>query len=252
MTSQKILPVTFQVDVKKLTLSKHHADPHNPQPAEPSIFFHKRGTPFFADRPPGSSYRPRRVESKGAAGISRQPITLRFVGYPTFPVGCAGFIVSYRLHTHNKKNMPTMGDVRHSLCRHPWQSCADSGATLPLSTSWPALRSLGYCFFTRGGEFCRSFYQCSLKRCFPTMDKICHHLCRRSSLFSAHPGATRELATSWAMPGTRRLFIFTQGGLFLAWKIPPFKKIREGQHMSDVGHGVAARGSLPPVPPQSA
>ena len=84
-----------------------------PQPTtdKPSIFFQKRGTPFFADRPPGSSYRPRRVESKGAAGISRQPITLRFVGYPTFPVGCAGFIVSYRLHTHNKKNMSTMGDV---------------------------------------------------------------------------------------------------------------------------------------------
>jgi hypothetical protein len=57
-----------------------------PQPTtgQTSIFFQKRGTPFFADRPPGSSYRPRRVESKGAAGIPRQPITSRFVGYPTF------------------------------------------------------------------------------------------------------------------------------------------------------------------------
>ena len=63
---------------------------HNPQPANHQFFFQKRGTPFFADRPPGSSYRPRRVESKGAAGIPRQPITLRFVGYPTFPVGSAG------------------------------------------------------------------------------------------------------------------------------------------------------------------
>ena len=92
MTSQKIQPVTFQIDAKKLTLSKHHADPHNPQPAEPSIFFCKRGTPFFADRPPSSSYRLRRVESKGAAGIPRQPITLRFVGYPIFLVGSAASI----------------------------------------------------------------------------------------------------------------------------------------------------------------
>jgi len=92
VTSQKIQPVTFQIDAKKLTLSKHHADPNNPQPAEPepSIFFHKRGTPFFADRPPSSSYRPRRVKSKEAAGIPTQPITLRFVGYPIFPVGSAG------------------------------------------------------------------------------------------------------------------------------------------------------------------
>jgi hypothetical protein len=42
------------------------------------------------DRPPGSSYRPRWVESKGAAGIPRHPITLRFVGYLLFPVGRAG------------------------------------------------------------------------------------------------------------------------------------------------------------------
>jgi len=53
-----------------------------PQPtAGRTIFFPKRGTPFFTDRPPSSSYRPRRVESKGAAGIPRQPITSRFVGY---------------------------------------------------------------------------------------------------------------------------------------------------------------------------
>jgi len=58
--------------------------PQPTEPAEPSLFFQKRGTPFFADRPPGSSYQPRRVESKGAAGNPRQPITLRFVGYPTF------------------------------------------------------------------------------------------------------------------------------------------------------------------------
>ena len=90
VTSQKIQPVTFQIDAKKISLSKHHADPHNPQPAEPSIFFHKRGTPFFADRPPGSSYWPRRVESKGAACIPRQPITLCFVGYPIFPVDITG------------------------------------------------------------------------------------------------------------------------------------------------------------------
>jgi len=77
----------FSSRCKKLT---HHADPHNPQPAKPSIFFHKRGTHFFADQPPGSSYRPRQVESKGASCIPRQPIALRFVGYPTFRVGRAG------------------------------------------------------------------------------------------------------------------------------------------------------------------
>ena len=86
MTSQKILPVTFQIDAKKLTWFKHHADPHNPQPTEPSIFFHKRGTLFFADQPPDRM----RVESKGAACIPRHPITLSFVGYPTFLVGRAG------------------------------------------------------------------------------------------------------------------------------------------------------------------
>ncbi len=50
----------------------------------------KRGTPLFADRPPGSSSLPRRVESKGAAGIPKQPIVLRFVGYLLSPVGRAG------------------------------------------------------------------------------------------------------------------------------------------------------------------
>jgi hypothetical protein len=59
--------------------------------AKPSqYFFQKRGTPFFADRPPGLSYRRRWVESKGSDGIPRQPITLRFVGYLLFPVGRAG------------------------------------------------------------------------------------------------------------------------------------------------------------------
>ncbi len=64
-----------------------HASPTPPQSHNwPTFdfFFGKRGTPFFADRPPRSSYRPRRVESKGASGIPGQPITLRFVGYPTF------------------------------------------------------------------------------------------------------------------------------------------------------------------------
>ena len=64
-----------------------------------------------------------------------------------------------------------MGNVRHSLCRHSWHSSADSGATLPLSTSWPVLRSLGFCFFTREGKFCRSFYQCLLKRFFSQWTK---------------------------------------------------------------------------------
>jgi hypothetical protein len=53
-------------------------------------FFKKIGTPFFADQPPGLSYLPWRVESKGAAGISRKPITLRFVGYLLLPIGHAG------------------------------------------------------------------------------------------------------------------------------------------------------------------
>jgi hypothetical protein len=87
LAAQKNQLDTSQIDAKKLTRSKHHATTHSRRTV---IFFQKRGTPFFADRPPGSSYRPRQVESKGAAGISRQPITLRFVGYPTFPVGRAG------------------------------------------------------------------------------------------------------------------------------------------------------------------
>lgn len=40
----------------------------------------KKGVNFT----PGSSYWQQQVESKGAAGIPRQPIILRFVGYPAF------------------------------------------------------------------------------------------------------------------------------------------------------------------------
>jgi hypothetical protein len=87
LAAQKIQLDTLQIDAKKMTRSKHHATTHNRRTI---IFFQKAGTPFFADWPPGSSYRLRRVKSKGAASISRQPITLRFVGYPTFPVGRAG------------------------------------------------------------------------------------------------------------------------------------------------------------------
>ncbi len=47
VTSQKILPVTFQVDVKKLIQSKHHADPHNPQPANHHFFPQKRDSFFL-------------------------------------------------------------------------------------------------------------------------------------------------------------------------------------------------------------
>ena len=49
-----------------------HASPTPPQPHNWltfDFFFGKRGTPFFAYRPPRSSYRRRRVESKGSAGI---------------------------------------------------------------------------------------------------------------------------------------------------------------------------------------
>jgi len=38
--------MTFQIDAKKLTRLKHHADPHNPQPAEQTFFSIKVG-PFF-------------------------------------------------------------------------------------------------------------------------------------------------------------------------------------------------------------
>jgi hypothetical protein len=64
--------------------------PTTSQLAEFRFFFRKRGTSFFADRPPRSSYRPRRVESKGSDGIPRQPITSHFVGYPTFAVRPCG------------------------------------------------------------------------------------------------------------------------------------------------------------------
>jgi len=42
------------------------------------------------------------------------------------------------------------------------------------------------------------------------------------------------------------------GGAVFGVEIPPIEKNREGQHMSDIGHGIAALGSLPPVPPQRA
>ncbi len=77
----------LQMHKKKTMYYPLHASPTPPQPHNwPTFnfFFRKRGTPFFPDRPPRSSYQPRRVESKGAAGIPGQPITLRFVGYPTF------------------------------------------------------------------------------------------------------------------------------------------------------------------------
>jgi hypothetical protein len=44
VTSQKILPVTFQVDVKKLTRSKHHAT--TAQPANHHFFSKKEGLLF--------------------------------------------------------------------------------------------------------------------------------------------------------------------------------------------------------------
>ena len=50
VTSHKIQPVTFQIDAKKLTLLYHiMPTPTIRNRSEPSIFFHERGTPFFAD-----------------------------------------------------------------------------------------------------------------------------------------------------------------------------------------------------------
>ncbi len=81
----------FSNKCKKIDTIKTSCRPPQPTTDRTIIFFHKKEGPFFfADRPPGSSYRPRRVESKGAACIPRQPITLRFVGYHTFLVGRAG------------------------------------------------------------------------------------------------------------------------------------------------------------------
>ena len=79
----------FASRCKKIDSIETSCRPLQPTTGQTINFFHKSGTPFFADRPPGSSYRPRRVESKGAASIPRQPITLRFIGYPMFPVGSA-------------------------------------------------------------------------------------------------------------------------------------------------------------------
>ena len=63
-----------------------HASGTPPQPTTGrtlSIFFQKRGTPISLINYPALPIK-RRVESKGAAGIPRQPITSRFIGYPTF------------------------------------------------------------------------------------------------------------------------------------------------------------------------
>jgi hypothetical protein len=75
----------FWNDMAAITPFPQVPHPHNPQLAKtPLPKLKKRGTPFFADRPPHSSYRPRWVKSKEADGIPRQLIALRFVGYPTF------------------------------------------------------------------------------------------------------------------------------------------------------------------------
>ncbi len=71
-------------------------------------------------------------------------------------------------NTPTTKNMPTMGDVRHSLCRHTRQSSTNSGTMLPLTTSWAAFCSLGFCFFARRGEFYCFLYQWELNRFFLT------------------------------------------------------------------------------------
>jgi hypothetical protein len=70
-----------------------NASPTPPQPRAgqdhlPQV--EKKGSQFLAGQPPRLSYWPWWVESKGAAGIPRQPIISCFIGYLLLPVGCAG------------------------------------------------------------------------------------------------------------------------------------------------------------------
>ncbi len=52
-----------------------------------------------------------------------------------------------------------MGDVRHCLCRRPWQSVARSGVTSVLATSWETLDTHGFFKLAMRGEFYRIFHR---------------------------------------------------------------------------------------------
>ncbi len=109
-----------------------------------------------------------------------------------------------------------MGDVRHSLCHHPRQSSTDSGTMLPLTISWAALCSLGFCFFARRVE-----------SIFSDMGDICRGFCHRLLLLVAHSEATRLLSTPYAVPHMRDLQKFVLWGLLWAWKTTHRKNRRE-------------------------
>ncbi len=52
-----------------------------------------------------------------------------------------------------------MGDVRHGLCRHQWQSVACSGVTSVLATLWETLNTHGFFKLATRDEFYRIFYR---------------------------------------------------------------------------------------------
>jgi hypothetical protein len=111
--------------------------------------------------------------------------------------------------------MPTMGDIRihHSLCCHPWQSSTNSGTTLPLTIPWAALCSIGFCFFTRRGEFYCFLYQWELKQFFSDTGNICRRLCHCPWLLVAHSEAMRMLNTPYLVLHMRNLQKFVLWGL---------------------------------------
>jgi hypothetical protein len=108
-----------------------------------------------------------------------------------------------------------MGNIRHSLCCHPWQSSTDSGATLPLTILWAALCSLGFCFL-----------QGELNQFFSDTGDICRCLCRRPLLLVAHSEAMCLLSTPYVVPHMRDMQKFMLWGLLWAWKTTHRKNSR--------------------------
>jgi len=132
-----------------------------------------------------------------------------------------------------------MGDVRHSLCRHP-------GSLLPIPAQrFHSLRerhSSGSIFiFSRGGgEFYCFLYQCSLKCFFFDTGDVCRRHCRRPLLLVAHSEATRVLTTPNAVPHTRDLQKNVQWGCFVCGNTTHRKKNRR-EKIRDACHGLCRR-----------
>ncbi len=141
-------------------------------------------------------------------------MTKKSTGYLRRNTKNSTICVSYRVHTQNKKTCQPWATSAPASAAIQWQSAADSGMTLPLTTSWPALWWLGFCIFARGGEFYCFLYQCPLKRFFSDTGDVCRSLCRQPSLLFGHSEATHVLYTPYAVRHTCDLQKFVLKGCF--------------------------------------